>query len=245
MFLKERVEALILGHEDHGETDRKLILLTDQLGKIQAVARGARKPLSKLRSGLNLYNWSEVELVSGRSYPIITAAKEQFCFVNFSRDWKKFLIAQKMMKEVEALMPWRMVDHKTWLLSLGALHALNQINNHYQRLYYYFLWTLLATLGYQVDLNHCARCGSIFTTAGYVMAEDGIVCPGCLKQEDFSEEISLNTIKILRLIAEKDKNLLGRIKTDKSDQENLANITEFFLKSVQGRQRLNESALFS
>lgn len=235
MFLKEKTDALILVREDHGESDRLLTLLTDRFGKIKATARGEKKLLSKLRAGLNLFNWSEIELVSGRGYPIITSAKIQSPFINIGQDWKKFLVAQKMMQEIDALMPWQMPDENVWLLSLGALHALNQMNRHYQRLYYYFLWTLLSSLGYQIDLSYCARCREKLA-GNCLIAPDGIICAKCGFQEDHQEEISLNTIKILRLIAQKNKYLLGRIKTNENDQDNLKKITNFFLESVKQKQ---------
>ncbi len=241
MFLKERTEAIVLAREDHGEADRRVVLLTNRLGKIKATARGEKKLLSKLRVGLHLFSWSEIELVSGKSLPIVTAARPKALFDNLSKDWQKFSIAQKMMRDVEALMPWEMPDENTWLLSLGGLHALNQIAGRYQRLYYYFLWTLLSSWGYQVDLENCIRCEHQLPARGcYLVAQDGIICSSCLREEDCLEEISLNTIKILRLIAQKDKNLLGRVRTEASDRENLEKISAFFRESICQRQPLSK-----
>ncbi|HQO27504.1 MAG TPA: DNA repair protein RecO [Candidatus Pacearchaeota archaeon] len=237
MFLKEKTEAVVLGRQAISEADSQIILLTDRFGKLKAVARGERKILSKLRGGLGLFSWSEIELVFGYRQPIITAARPKTPFANLSRDWARFIVARKMTQDVEALTPWRLPDDNTWFLYLGALHALNLMKKHYQRLYYYFLWTLMNSWGYQIDLQKCARCSNhLKSEVCYLIAQDGIVCPGCRKDEDFLEKISPNTIKILRLIAEKDKACLARIKTSPEDQKNLEKVSRFFLDSVRQDQ---------
>jgi len=231
MFLKEKSNAIVLGREDYGEADQKVILLTDCFGKISAVANGEKKILSKLRAGLSLFNWSEIELIFGRNLPIITMARPRNCFVNLSHNWQKFVIAQKMAQDIDILIPRDLAENDIWLLSLGAFHALNSINGHYQRLYYYFLWTLLSVSGYEIDLYRCARCGQKLPPDSFLVAEEGIICNSCLSDKDYFEIISPNTIKILRIIARKDKNILSRIQMSTDDRENLKKISQFFLES--------------
>lgn len=229
-----------MARQANGEADSQLILLTNRFGKLRTVARGERKILSKLRGGLGLLSWSEVELVFGYRQPIITAARPKKSFVNIGQNWAKFVVARKMTEDVEALTPWRLPDESTWFLYLGALHALNLMKDHYQRLYYYFLWTLMNSWGYQIDLRSCARCSNqLKSEVCYLAAQDGIICPTCREDEDFLEQISPNTIKILRLIAEKDKALLARIKTSPEDQKNLEKVSRFFLDSVRQEQSFN------
>lgn len=240
MFLKERTEAVILNHQPIGEADSQFILFTNQLGKIQAVARGERKILSKMRGGLGLFSWSEVELIRGYRQPIITSARPKMLFPNLSRDWSKFVVAQRMSREIEALTPWNLPDENTWFIYLGALDALNLIKSHHQRLYYYFLWTLINSWGYQINLHHCARCGNkLQSETFFLTVQDGIICANCRKVDDQSEEISANTIKILRLIAAKDKNRLGRIITSSADRKNLEKASRFFINSIRTDQALS------
>lgn len=231
MFLKEKSNAIVLSRENYGEADQKVVLLTDCFGKISTIANGEKKMLSKLRAGLSLFSWSEVELVFGRNLPIITMARPRNCFINLSHNWQKFVIAQKMAQDINILIPRDLVENDIWLLSLGAFHALNSINGHYQRLYYYFLWTLLSVSGYKIDLYRCARCGQKLSPKSFLVAGEGIVCDGCFSKEDHFEIISPNTVKILRIIARKDKNILNRIQTSVDDRENLKKISQFFLES--------------
>ncbi len=245
MFIKNKLEAIIIGHEVCGEADSRIILLTNELGKVRALARGEKKILSKMRGGLGLFSWSEIELVAGRSHLLITSAKPKMMFNHLATNWQKFVVAEKMMSDVNRLTPWEMPDESTWLLSRGGLRALNLIPRHYQRLYYYFLWTLLSGWGYQINLNHCARCQTILGPKEcYLVAQEGIVCSACLKDQECQEKVALNTIKILRLIAQKEKKILGRIRAAQADKDNLESVSRFFIDSV-ARDRVFVSKSFS
>ncbi|MDD4753342.1 MAG: DNA repair protein RecO, partial [Desulfitobacteriaceae bacterium] len=46
------VEALILRARDYGEADKILTLYTREQGKVSAIAKGVRKPKSRLRGGV-------------------------------------------------------------------------------------------------------------------------------------------------------------------------------------------------
>jgi hypothetical protein len=43
----QRVEAIILKHSDFGEADRLVTMYSRELGKLRALAKGARKPGSR------------------------------------------------------------------------------------------------------------------------------------------------------------------------------------------------------
>ncbi len=242
MFLKEKTEAIILAGQPSGEADRQIVIFTDRFGKLRASARGEKKILSKLRSGLGLFSWSEVELIFGYRQPIITDARPKNAFINLGREWPKFLVARQMTRDIEMLTPWELPDHQAWFLYLGAMHALNNINRHYQRLYYYFLWTLMSSWGYQIDLERCARCSRhLLPEICYLVAQEGIICSECCQKDDCLEAVSPNTIKILRLIANKDKNRLARIRTGLADRENLEKVSRFFLEAVCHHQPFRSS----
>ncbi len=60
-----QTEAIIIKKTKLGEADRILTLYTPRLGKIQAVARGVRRPRSKLAGHLELLTYSLVSLARG------------------------------------------------------------------------------------------------------------------------------------------------------------------------------------
>lgn len=59
-------EAIVLSRTNFGEADRIIKLLTPNSGKISLLARGVRKPTSKLAGGIELFSVSSLSYIKGR-----------------------------------------------------------------------------------------------------------------------------------------------------------------------------------
>jgi hypothetical protein len=71
----QRVEAIVLRHSDWGEADRMLGLFTRELGKVRAVAKGARKARSRKAGHLEPFTRVSLLLARGRDAWIVTQAE--------------------------------------------------------------------------------------------------------------------------------------------------------------------------
>src|SRR2546428_4929599 len=61
-----RDRAVVLRKLDYGEADRIFTFLTREHGKVGAIAKGVRRPTSKLGPSLELYGHVDVLLAKGR-----------------------------------------------------------------------------------------------------------------------------------------------------------------------------------
>lgn len=59
-------DGIILSRINYGEADRIIKLLTPESGKISLMARGVRKPKSKLAGGIELFSVSNLTYIKGR-----------------------------------------------------------------------------------------------------------------------------------------------------------------------------------
>ena len=68
-------EAIVLRQTALGEADRVLTLFTPDLGKLGAVAKGVRRPVSRTGGHLELLNRVRVTLAQGRTLDVVTDAQ--------------------------------------------------------------------------------------------------------------------------------------------------------------------------
>ena len=75
-------QAIILKRFNYGEADRILTLFTDKHGKITVIAKGVRKPQSRKRGHVELFNHIKAYIVNGKSLGILTEAETIHNFGN-------------------------------------------------------------------------------------------------------------------------------------------------------------------
>ncbi len=81
-----QTEAIIIKKTKLGEADRILTMYTPDHGKIQAVARGVRRPKSKMAGHLELLTHSQISLARGRNLDIITGSQTIDSFLPLKTD---------------------------------------------------------------------------------------------------------------------------------------------------------------
>lgn len=59
-------QGIVLARTNFGEADRILTFLTPDHGKVKAIAKGVRKPKSKLAGGIELFSVSDLSFIIGR-----------------------------------------------------------------------------------------------------------------------------------------------------------------------------------
>lgn len=62
---QQQTQGIVLSRTDYGEADRIVTILTPEQGKITLMARGVRKPKSKLAGGIELFSTSDVSYIKG------------------------------------------------------------------------------------------------------------------------------------------------------------------------------------
>ncbi|MCA9879389.1 MAG: DNA repair protein RecO, partial [Thermomicrobiales bacterium] len=70
-----RCEAIVLSRVDFGEADRLLTVYSRQHGKLRVVAKGARRPLSRLGPHLEYFCRTQLMLARGRELDVVTGAE--------------------------------------------------------------------------------------------------------------------------------------------------------------------------
>lgn len=142
--------AVILKTEAKGEYDLWCVCFTERFGKMRLLAKGARKPASKLRAALQPLSFSHIEFIQGRIWRVVDAVlqnRHEGLRAN-AKSMRSALAAAALCqrfceeKERDAVL-W-----KHLLEVLGILNTSEERSFISSLAYYHFLWNLLSRCGY-------------------------------------------------------------------------------------------------
>ncbi|MCL5070591.1 MAG: DNA repair protein RecO [Actinobacteria bacterium] len=200
-----RAKAIILKTYKLGEADKIIKLYSQKNGLIDAVAKGARKIKSKFGGRLELFNFIDLELASGKSLDIITNAEILRNFSNIPLDFNKFIFCQ-LISEIVLKMHLHTNEASPVLFKLIYV-CFNEIDNlskddiySIEKVTCFFIAKFLKITGYAPIIENCIRCGT--TIAGeksgkisFSIKMGGVLCPVCSKSAenmpDMKKDLSL------------------------------------------------------
>ncbi|MDD5288772.1 MAG: DNA repair protein RecO [Dehalococcoidales bacterium] len=231
-----QTEAVIIKKTKLGEADRILTLYTPDSGKVQAVAKGVRRPKSKMAGHLELLTHSQVTLARGRNLDIITGSQTIDSFLPLKTDLWLTSYGLYVIELVNQFTADHVEDESLFHLLLETLQSLCQSNNR-ELLLRYFEIHLLEASGYRPQLQECVACHRALEpiTNSFCASIGGTLCPACGMNQPFARPISVNALKVFRFIQGNDFNAVGRLKIDVPLSRELESITRSYLKYLLER----------
>ena len=231
-----QTEAIIIKKTKLGEADRILTLYTPGLGKIQAVAKGVRRPKSKLSGHLELLTHSQVTLARGHNLDTITGSQTISGFMPLKTDLWLTAYGLYVTELVNQFTAEHVGDSRLFRLLLDTLQNLCETNNR-ELLLRYFEIHLLEEAGYRPQLQECVTCHRVLEpiTNSFCTSIGGMLCPICSPNQPFARPISVNALKVLRFIQRNDYNAVGRLKIYTTLSLELETITRSYLKYLLER----------
>ena len=201
-------EAIVLKHANFGEADRILTLYTPNMGKLRALVRGARRSRSKLGGHVEPLTHSSLVLARGRSLDTVTQSQSIESFLSIRNDLWLTARALYLIELTDLFTPEHAENYPVYKLLLDALHELGKVRRreearmqHFMLLRYFEL-QLLGHVGYQPQLRDCINCRSPIQPVENVFSHSGggILCPKCAHTEPVVQPISVNALKVMRLL---------------------------------------------
>ncbi len=212
-----RTEAIVLRRSELGEADRVLTIYTPQWGKLRTIAKGVRRPASKLRGHLELFTRAKLLLARGRNLDVITGAETSEAYHGLRDEHPGALerigIAYYLVELLDQFTEEAQENRALWDLVTAALRALSDgieptvVARHYEL-------RLLGYLGYQPNLEECTACGEALRPVENVYSFDqgGVLCPDCRHEDPMAEPISVNALKLLRFLAREDARTVAKLR---------------------------------
>ena len=232
-----KTEAIVLKHINLGEADKILTLYTPNLGKFSAIAKGVRRPRSKMGGHLELLTHCSLMLARGQNLDIITQSETISSFLPLRDDLWRASLALYAAELVAQFTAERVENYPIYRLLLDTLKWLCETDNG-DLILRYFELNLLTHLGYKPELQRCLDCKSpLEPTANFFSSSGGgVLCPACREKEPLSQPISLNGLKVIRFLQESDYPKASRVRINQDLSRELESLMRHYIRYLLERE---------
>jgi DNA repair protein RecO (recombination protein O) len=232
-----RTEAIIIKKTKLGEADRILTFYTPHWGKIQAVAKGVRRPRSKMAGHLELLTHSEISLARGRNLDTVTGSQTINSFLPLKSDLWLISCALYVTELVEQFTADQIENYPLFQLLLMTMHRLCQAGDNEIALRYFELH-LLNEVGYRPQLQQCVSCHRLLEPVinSFCPSAGGVLCPDCGYKYPLTDLVSLNALKVLRFLQSRDYDTARKLRINSKLSHELDGLMRRYFKYLLERE---------
>ncbi|MCL2235718.1 MAG: DNA repair protein RecO [Defluviitaleaceae bacterium] len=191
-------KGLVLREADAAENSKRLLLLTQERGKIWVFARGASGMKSKLKAPKMAF--CEFVVYDGGQFLSLTQVAQIQSFASISFDFDGYCVANFLLEAIDNMMLPAMPARQVLKLVLSAFVRLDKGADPWL-VFTSATFKLLQQEGFVPITDSCGNCGEKFP-GKYFFGQDGVTCEKC-GGIPFSEEARLALEYILNTQVDK------------------------------------------
>lgn len=152
-----KIEGVVLRRRNLGEADRLVTVLTRDRGKITIVARGARRPRSRLGGRLEPSTRVRALVAEGRTLDVISQVEVLEANAALRRDLERLGVVSVVLEMADRALADRHPHPDVYRLVLAALDLARE--SPVAVIWPWFAARLLVLLGHRPSVTRCPVCG--------------------------------------------------------------------------------------
>lgn len=232
-----RIRAIVLRRRNLGESDRILTVFSRELGKHRFVAKGVRRPGSKLAGHSEPFMLSEFFIARTRGLPILTQAQCLRPFPQLRMNERAIAVANVMAERVEMLTGEDQAAPGVYGLVELCLDLLDSESDP-EKVQLIFDLLLLKESGFRTDFQRCVECSEPLQAVpnSFIMERGGFTCQNCSRGLPQSLLVPVEVQKIMRMIDRGDIREFLAVRVPANHLARAQLIVEEHISTVTGRE---------
>lgn len=186
--------CIVLQAHNYKENDKMLRLFSQEWGKIDALARGCRKPTSSLIASCDVFCCADFGFNKSGDRYFVTQAVPKNNFFALRKNMNALMTAMLLIEVCDKCVMYDEPNPRLFALLAGTLFALSE-DVQAQKALPFFVFKLLDILGLRPILDECVLCGGTEHLSGMNAHAGGVVCKNCS-----GEKVSKATIEAIKTI---------------------------------------------
>lgn len=230
--------GVILHRLQLGETDRVVTLLSQERGKVAAVAKGSRKPGGKLTGATELFTYGRFLLAEGRNLDIITQCEVIEGFTSLRENLDLLARAAYVCELADHMLDDRQPSPSTLDLLLWALHVLATGPHLPDVLVHSFEIRVLQDRGYGLELRQCVRCGAQAQPGSAWVSPQmgGRVCGQCRRSASDGAAMAPSALDLLASLLNWDAVAVGQAEPQPADMAAVQRLLRWAIRHRTDRE---------
>ena len=230
-----KVNGVVLGAMNVGEADRRLVLLTGELGKIHVFVRGAKRPKSPYGAACDPFVFGTFELYEGRTAYTLSGVSVMRYFEELKQDYDSICVGSYLLEladyfgreNVEAA-------DQVNLIYVSLLALLNDAFSNTLVRSAYELRTLVNN-GEYPDVFSCRICGRDADLPFFSVRRNGCLCADCASSVPGAVPLKPGTLQAMRHIVRAPLRSLYSFRIPPEAEENLKSVMKEYLARIIDR----------
>lgn len=231
------VKGIVLRESDSKESDKILTVLTDKLGKITVVAKGARSRRSKFGAATQYLAYGEWVLSEKHGWQYLTEASTIELFDGVRGDIELLSLAS-YFAELVTFVASDDIEAGTLLsLLLNALYALGTLHRPQELVKAAFELRLMAEIGFEPLLDSCCACGMDEPAESVLDLQGGtLLCRACAREGGAFALLTRGALQACRHVLYGDTKRLYSFSLQPHDLQCFSYATQTYLHTMLDRK---------
>lgn len=198
-------QGIVLKAVRYEENDVILTLFTRKLGKVAALAKGAKRNKSSLLSSSQLFSYSNYTLKKQGGMYRVSQSDIIKSFYDISYDIESFSYATYVTKLVEGSTLENQTNNRLFILLAQTLYLYTQKNVDKKFITHAFELKFLDYIGFRPLVNRCCGCGTQnLINPIFNVYEGGVLCNICSENSKNNLKLDITTLKLMEYILSND-----------------------------------------
>lgn len=228
-----KAEAVVLRSRNLGEADKIVTLFTYERGKVDAVAKGVRRPRSRLLGVTQLFTHGRYMLYERKSLDTISQGEIVRAFLPLREDLYRMAHASYVAELIDQTTELNDRHPQLFPLLLMTMEML-ATGQQLALTTRYFELQLMQQLGFRPHLADCVRCGAGSATS-FSIELGGLLCDRCRSSDPAAVRLDSESLEVMRFLSRAEPARLSVLRPSKQALRILEDVLPKFCASRIGR----------
>ncbi|OYD07677.1 DNA repair protein RecO [Paludifilum halophilum] len=223
-----KIEGIVIRTQDYGESNKVVILFTRDRGKLAAMARGAKKPKSRVGAATQPFTLGQYLCFAGNGMATISQADILQSHYPLRADLFLTAYTAYMTELLDRLTEDKEPHPFLYELLATTLSHLEEGTDP-DILSRIFELKVLEAVGYRPRLDGCAVCGKVEGPMKFSVSQGGLICLEDARHDSQALPLSPPAARILKLLQRVTPDRLGQVQVKEETKNQMERVIRSFM----------------